>query len=104
MCSAKNKKASWATKLEHSSTTKDKKMIHLTKGRGKKNKKLQETRKSSVPIAARNMEERSRSAMDLGLEYEDKGFDDGEGDDSEGDSAGTSRLRKRSFFLMHFDS
>jgi hypothetical protein len=42
--------------------------------------------------------------MDLGLEYEDKEFDDGKGDDSEDESAGTSRLQKRSFFLVHFDS
>ena len=50
------------------------------------------------------MEERSRSAMDLSIQYSDKEGEDGEVDDSEDESAGTSRAQERSFFLMHFDS
>jgi hypothetical protein len=94
----KNKKASLSK--HHSSRRKDKKIIHLyeTKINFDPNAQKLQT------VALRNMEERSRSAMDLSIEYSDKEGEDGEVDDSEDESAGTSRAQKRSFFRMHFDS
>jgi hypothetical protein len=115
MCSAKNKKASWATKLDLSSTTKDKKMIHFDMELHTITKKKKASQRSAKQqlcgrVEARNMEGSyaSRAAKPLNEVYEHKEEHHGEGGDSEensqDESDGTSRLRQRSFFLMHFDS